>query len=72
MQEEVITLATWEYTVVNLSGGEYRGNFSEGHEKDQRILNELGRQGWELVSVTAFGTDYSGGHPTMYLKRQRA
>jgi hypothetical protein len=37
---------------------------------DQK-LNELGAQGWELVSVAAYGNPASGSSQTAYLKRAK-
>jgi hypothetical protein len=56
----------WEYHVTGFN------NWLEASRK----LNELGNQGWELVSVTEVGstTNQEGGHGgsvTVYLKRAR-
>jgi hypothetical protein len=36
-----------------------------------QTLNQLGAQGWELVSVTAYGDLTSGHSQTAYLKRAK-
>jgi hypothetical protein len=53
-------LATWEYKVVRLPEG-----LTVGEVDFERHLNALGRDGWELVSVTS--SEYSG--TKAYLKR---
>ena len=50
---------TWEYKALR------------DQDLSDQTLNELGAQGWELVSVTAYG-DLSTGHSqTAYLKRAK-
>jgi hypothetical protein len=50
---------TWEYKAVG------------GQDLSDQTLNELGTQGWELVSVTAYGDLRTGHSETAYLKRAK-
>jgi hypothetical protein len=54
----------WEYYVVDVP---------LSYEGADRRLNELGEQGWELVSVIVEG-DYDGGgqHRYAFLKRSKS
>lgn len=42
-----------------------------GQDVSDQNLNELGAQGWELVSVAAYGSPSKGWSETAYLKRAR-
>jgi hypothetical protein len=55
-------MAIWEYKVVELEPS----GIPSASER-ARILNALGRDGWELVSVTS---DDCGGAKWAYLKRR--
>jgi hypothetical protein len=41
-------MAKWEYKVINIRSEKYRLDPESAHE-----MNELGAQGWELVSITS-------------------
>src|SRR5688572_14731531 len=49
----------WEYKIVALSGV---------RAEDQKFINELGGEGWELVAIEP--SDHPGCVPSAYLKRQ--
>lgn len=49
---------TWEYKTVRVEAGGWV-NLKLDHEQFETQLNELGREGWELVGTTA--THDSGG-----------
>lgn len=63
----------WEYKVVNVKA-KTKGFISQTPEKHEleAVLNDLGRQNWELVSCT-FGSTTSMGnsHSQAVLKRAR-
>jgi hypothetical protein len=59
-QKQNSTKVLWEYSVI----------FSYNNALLPRMLNELGNQGWELVSVTETPTT-DGRTATVYLKRRR-
>ena len=46
----------WEYKVVN--SVELSGSHRGGHAAEQAGLNRLGKEQWELISVTATGAFY--------------
>jgi len=52
----------WEYKVVSIDVSS-----SSSYHNTEKILNSLGFQGWELVSVTDKYTENGG---TAYLKRK--
>ncbi|MBM3943207.1 MAG: DUF4177 domain-containing protein [SAR202 cluster bacterium] len=52
-------MAIWEYMCVNMKSD------ANKPEKVQRILNELGRQGWELVAILVYADCPA------YFKRQK-
>ena len=62
MTQEVVTMK-WQYHTVAFSIGRGFFPFKAGGQVDDdeitRTLNELGNEGWELVS--AFDTNYEGG-----------
>ncbi len=53
------TKPTWEYKTLG------------DQDLSDQNLNELGAQGWELVSVTAYGDLRTGHSQTAYLKRAK-
>jgi hypothetical protein len=60
----------WEYRVVQLPLGEFRGlnqgNLADSLLTTNGLLNKLGAEGWEAVSL-AVGGDYN---PFVLFKRQ--
>ena len=65
-QKQTAPKVSWEYSVTR---------FNNSLEASGQ-LNEFGKQGWELVSVTEVGSTInqqggSGGSVTVYLKRAR-
>ncbi len=61
----------WEYKTIKQPAGGFTGGKFDGQEWDQK-LNDLGQQGWELVTV--FGTHRCHGQTrdvVAMFKRQR-
>lgn len=56
----------WEYKVVGL---ELKGVWAKNREQEEweKLLNELGDQGWELVAFAMAGLQY----PKALLKRKK-
>ncbi len=46
--EEKAVEIQWEYKIVN---AKTKGSMKQQVKQDQPVLNELGKQGWELVTV---------------------
>ncbi len=46
--EENAAETQWEYKIVN---AKTKGSMKQQVKQDQPVLNELGKQGWELVTV---------------------
>ncbi|MBC8550965.1 MAG: DUF4177 domain-containing protein [Candidatus Brocadiales bacterium] len=46
--EENVVETQWEYKIVYAKA---KGKMQQQVKQDQPVLNELGKQGWELVSV---------------------
>jgi len=70
-------MAKWEYRVIEFEDEEENSDRTVSYEE---VLNALGNEGWELVSVTeteyvdSFDPDESGiasGATVAYLKRER-
>ena len=58
-------MSKWEYKVIELT---QRGrSFSTSTE--EKMLNSIGEQGWELVGVTGNHAGYNGASARAYLKR---
>ena len=71
-------MAKWEYRVIEFEDEEVNADRSVAYEE---VLNALGDEGWELVTVTeteyvdTFDPDDEGvasGATVAYLKRERA
>ncbi|MBS0431209.1 MAG: DUF4177 domain-containing protein [Proteobacteria bacterium] len=59
------TAQNWNYKVVSLTpAADIWGRIKE--DKAQQLLDELGRQGWELTGILQ---PYGQHAPTAYLKR---
>jgi hypothetical protein len=66
----------WEYQVVRLSWNAVRNKWvwkdtdkSESEQSQEVCLNQMGRENWELTSVTSRETDGSTSLLTFYFKR---
>ncbi|HWK55104.1 MAG TPA: DUF4177 domain-containing protein [Hyphomicrobiales bacterium] len=60
----------WEYKVVRFKKGSFMTGQLDMQELEQQ-LNELGREGWELVSIAPVGLHRFSRELAVALKRQR-
>lgn len=57
--------SSWEYKVVQLEPEGMGFKSGKNISKFNEQLNQLGKLGWELVDIHAYG----GSHPIAFLKR---
>lgn len=60
----------WEYKIVSFEKVSFLSNKMK-HEELEQQLNELGREGWELVSAESRTSYSSDKEMVLFLKRQR-
>ena len=66
-------MAKWEYKVLNIN--RYFQNWNIDCEGLEKVLNELGSDGWETMGVGGAGAGSNGGdrffYSTIILKREK-
>ena len=62
-QQKEFIMQTWEYMALNRMGGRWADDQFDGRHPAEK-LNDLGKDGWELVSAFYDGSGYN-----FYLKR---